>query len=136
MKTKKLTFTLLFLSLSLTTYAQNYSQKSNLKVLSVKSETLITFDITQNETGLLLTVHPFSYKDKKNGEFSLQLKQDNNNPEKYSIQNITVQSKNPEAEISVLSCKLDMKQENPELYIKYKPGKMPFPITLSKSDAR
>jgi hypothetical protein len=103
-----------------------FTQKSVMSVAGSKVEATISFSVQDNADGTkTLTVHSFSYKNKTVSEFSLVLAKDKD--EKYSAKNTTVNN----IHISTASLSYSGTQVYPVLYMKYKPGKMPFPITLS-----
>ena len=119
-------------------YAQGYTQKSLMSVMGSKSEAQVEFGVSEKtDASLLLTVNGFSYKNKTVGEFTLTLNSyDDGNI--YSAKNVVVQAegKDKPTVITVIECSLTFTDENlsPVLKMKYKPGKMPFAISLMRAD--
>lgn len=117
-----------------------YTQDSILVVMGTKHETEITFYIEENQ----ITVLPFSYNEKEIGQFTLALTKvkDGKQKGKLIAENTSVQAvgKDKTTELNVISASLDMGDDGkncaPEFSMKFKPGKMPFPITLAKRGSK
>lgn len=108
-------------------------QLSTLSVLGSKSESEIQFTVTEDEgDSKTITILPFSYKDKTVDQFSFSIKKKQDGS--FYANNISVIA-NDGKQITILEAELIFNSE-PELRIKYKPGKMPFPITLMKKEKK
>ena len=139
LKSKKLfIFALLFFPLSYVfSQSEPVHQLSLISVLGSKSEAEIQFTVIDTEDdSKLITVLPFSYKGKSVDEFSFNINKINEGS--FYTKNISVTACDGK-EINILEAELlyspTEKPEsnlNPELSIKYKPGKMPFPIMDKK----
>ncbi len=130
-------FILFFISVSFGfSQAQSVIQLSELTVLGSKAAAEIQFTVEDEADSKLITVLPFSYKDKSVDEFSFSVNKINEG--RFYTKNICVTACDGK-EITIIEAELlyspTEKSEStlvPELRIKYKPGKMPFPITLKK----
>ena len=113
-------------------YAKEYTQNSTLSVMGKKNEAKISFSFDEEER--LLSVNTISYRDKIIEKFSIKLKREDKNGTVYSAENCTVISGSRETkkEIYIISVTLNL-SEDPDLALKFKPGKMPFAISLIKS---
>lgn len=136
---KKLYVILIFIIIQTLAFAQSenkntITQDSLLTVLGSKNTLSVDFSIDEKQNdSLKITIHSFSYKDKNVQQFSFILIKDD---DKYSVKNavaLTADNK----KINIIEASLSnldglSSDEKPVLYMKYKPGKMPFSITLTK----
>ena len=122
-------FSILFFLSFAFSQSEPVHQLSELSVLGSKSEAEIQFIVSEDKgDSRMITILPFSYKDKSVDQFSFSINKMQNG--RFYTKNISVIS-NDGKQITVLEAELIFNSE-PELRIKYKPGKMPFPITLKK----
>ncbi len=131
MLTRKSFFITLLLSFASLVFAEDYTQNSVLSVMSTSYPADVSYSVTHDENSLekvLLTVHEFSYKDKTVGEFSVELLQDKNNKNVFTTKNTTVKAVSAEKTTDITISSLELSQNS--LVMKFKPGKMPFNITL------
>ena len=115
-----------------------FAQDSVMSVMGSKTEIPITFSVAENgDSSKIVTVHSFSYKDKTVNEFSIELAKKSDS--EFFVKNVVADSKEESTPINVIEALLSYSEnaENseevlPTLFLKYKPGKMPFPIVLTK----
>lgn len=137
---KKLCLILIFIIAQTLIFAQTeqkntITQDSILTVLGSRNPLSIDFKIDEEQNdSLKITIQPFSYKDKTVRQFSLILTKEGDS---YSARNVCVFTAD-DKKINIIEARLSnidgsySDDEKPVLYMKYKPGKMPFPITLTK----
>ena len=136
---KKLYVILIFIIIQTLAFAQSenkntITQDSLLTVLGSKNTLSVDFSIDEKQNdSLKITIHSFSYKDKTVQQFSFILEKDD---DKYSVKNVVALTADNK-KINIIEASLSnldglSSDEKPVLYMKYKPGKMPFAITLSK----
>ena len=137
MLTKKLSIILLFISVATALVANSYTQPSTMKVVGKKYNVAISFSIEQNNNPLV-TVEPFSYKDKTVGSFKIDFGTFNPLQKRYTVKNSMTTSylQDKSIAITIVEATLTYNEttNSPVLFLKYKPGKMPFPITITKSN--
>lgn len=136
---KKLYVILIFIIIQTLAFAQSenkntITQDSLLTVLGSKNTLSVDFSIDEKQNdSLKITIHSFSYKDKTVQQFSFILKKED---DKYSVKNVVALTADNK-KINIIEASLSnldglSSDEKPVLYMKYKPGKMPFSITLTK----
>ena len=123
-------------------FCAEYDQASTMSVMGKKTEADISFSIDDaDDQSLLLCIREFSYKDKTVGDFSLRLVSEDGG-KTYKARNVVVRSAPTSSgedgkSITVAECSVEYKDTGrsgtPVLFLKYKPGKMPFAITLERS---
>lgn len=122
-------FSILFFLSFAFSQSEPVHQLSELSVLGSKSEAEIQFTVSEDKgDSRMITILPFFYKDKSVDQFSFSINKMQNG--RFYTKNISVIA-NDGKQITVLEAELIFNSE-PELRIKYKPGKMPLPITLKK----
>ncbi len=136
---KKLYVILIFIIIQTLAFAQSenkntITQDSLLTVLGSKNTLSVDFSIDEKQNdSLKITIHSFSYKDKNVQQFSFILIKDD---DKYSVKNVVALTADNK-KINIIEASFSnldglSSDEKPVLYMKYKPGKMPFSITLTK----
>lgn len=127
-------------SVQISNTAQTFTKNATMSVMGSKIPTEITFstekstvtesDIAKTENdSIILKINEFSYKDKTVGEFKVNLKKDEKTG-LFFAKNTTSESVSKEKSITINIIECSLNPENQKLKIKYKPGKMPFPILL------
>ena len=134
---KKIVLSLLvFLGMAFSAVSQeniHFSKECTLSVMVKSFDASIDFSAEEEEQDTLsVTVHAFSYSDKKMGDFTFTAEKQKDGT--YSAKKQTVQSERngKTIEVTVSSAKIDLNSRS--VKIKFKPGAMPFNITLKSKD--
>ncbi len=111
------------------TVDSHFTKNCICKVMTSSAKTNVTFSLVENESELNVLVSPFSYNDKSIGEFSFVAQKKSDGffyAQKQSAK--TTNASGEEIIVTISSAKIDVQNQKVEL--KFKPGKMPFNISL------
>ncbi len=110
---------------------KSFTKDSSLSVMFSSYDSVITYSFdfaTENEEKLLATVHAFSYSDKSMGDFTFSAEKQRDGTFSAKRQVVPCERDGKTIDVTVSSAKIDTEREQVE--IKFKPGKMPFAISL------
>ena len=121
----------LFLSLALFAESVSFTKDSSLSVLAKSYDAEITYSFDEEYGGgeaVLVTVHAFSYSDKRMGDFSFSAQKQKDGSFSAKKQVTKSECDGKQIDVTVSSAKIEPGSQKVE--VKFKPGKMPFNIKL------
>lgn len=126
---KKSIFLTLVLFLNLALFAETtFTKPATLSVMFSSYDAEITFSVDEDGKTAAVTVFAFSYGEKNMGNFTFSAERQDDGT--FAAKKQVVQSVLPEKTIGVTITSAKVNPENEQVEIKFKPGKMPFNITL------